>query len=88
VKLTQHRHTASVQKAFETFKSHLPIDDWNLYSEDKGLKIYMKEFAGKSTPIMRGDGVISGGFTTYDILSVIKNLDMRKLCKLVYILYT
>ncbi|PKC66456.1 Bet v1-like protein [Rhizophagus irregularis] len=78
-KMTQHRHTESVQKAFEMFKSHLPMDDWNLYSEDKGLKIYMKEFVGKSTPIMRGDGVISGGFTTYDILSVIKNLDMRKL---------
>uniref|UniRef100_U9TNC5 START domain-containing protein n=1 Tax=Rhizophagus irregularis (strain DAOM 181602 / DAOM 197198 / MUCL 43194) TaxID=747089 RepID=U9TNC5_RHIID len=77
--MTQHRHTESVQKAFEMFKSHLPMDDWNLYSEDKGLKIYMKEFVGKSTPIMRGDGVISGGFTTYDILSVIKNLDMRKL---------
>uniref|UniRef100_A0A1D1ZJI2 StAR-related lipid transfer protein 5 n=1 Tax=Anthurium amnicola TaxID=1678845 RepID=A0A1D1ZJI2_9ARAE len=75
----RHRHTESVKKAFETFKSHLPMDNWNISSEDNGLKIYVKEFPGKSTPIMRGDGVISGGFTIYDILSLIKNLDMRKL---------
>jgi hypothetical protein len=77
-KPVQHRHTASVQRALETFKSHLPLDGWSFYSENKNVKIYMKECDGKSTPIMRGDIVISG-FTTYDILSVIKNLDTRKL---------
>ncbi|RIA92501.1 hypothetical protein C1645_765000 [Glomus cerebriforme] len=75
----QHRHTEAVRKAFETFKSHVPMDGWKLYSENDYLKIYTKETDGKSTPILRGDGVISGGFSTFDILSIIKNLDMRKL---------
>jgi hypothetical protein len=79
----QHRHTASLERALESFRSHIPLDGWNFHSEVKGIKIYMKE-AGKSTPIMRGHGVIAGGFTTYDILSVIKSL---KLCTFISFFY-
>ncbi|CAI2184744.1 8341_t:CDS:2, partial [Funneliformis geosporum] len=75
----QHRHTVPIQRALDIFNSHLPLNGWNFNSENKTVKIYAKEHAGKSTPIMRGDSVISGGFTTYDILCVIINLDTRKL---------
>jgi hypothetical protein len=82
----QHSHTASVQRALEIFKSYLSSDGWDFYSESRGVKIYMKEVPGKSTPILRGEAVIFGGFTTYDILSVVKNLDTRKLCELFFFL--
>jgi len=81
----QHRHTESIRKALEKFKSHVPLDGWEYYSENNGVKIHVKTYTGNSTPMMRGDAVISGGFTTYDILSVIINLDTRKLCKLTFL---
>jgi hypothetical protein len=81
VKPIQHRHTAAVKNALEKFISHIPLDGWNYYSENDGVKIYTKECVGSSTPVLRGDGVIPGGFTTYDILSVIRNLDVRAMCK-------
>jgi hypothetical protein len=76
-----HQHTDAVNAAVTTFKDNIKsLEGWNFYSENKGVKIYTKD-VGRSTPIIRGDYTLFGSYTADDLLSVIKNLDLRKLCK-------
>ncbi|GBB84581.1 hypothetical protein RclHR1_11150006 [Rhizophagus clarus] len=75
----KHKHTDAVNAAVKIFKDNIKdLEGWKFYSENKGVKVYTKDVAGRSTPIIRGDYTITGGYTAEDLLSVIKNLDLRK----------
>ncbi|CAJ0825364.1 5140_t:CDS:10 [Entrophospora sp. SA101] len=75
-----HRHTNALKKALDKFKSESSsLQGWNLYSENKGFKIYMKDVVGKSTPLIRGEMAITGGYTAEDVYAIAYSLDMKKL---------
>ncbi|CAG8647319.1 6886_t:CDS:2, partial [Ambispora gerdemannii] len=78
--IIQHRHSDPLYKALTTLKSYAEsLDGWELYTENKGVKIYMKEIPGKSMPIMRGEATITGGWTAEDLLATILDPSCRKL---------
>jgi len=75
----KHQYTDDVNAAVAVFKDNIKtFEGWDLYSENKGVKVYIKDIAGRSTPMIRGDYTLLGSFTADDFLSVIKNLDLRK----------
>lgn len=75
-----HRHTNALKKALDKFKSESSsLEGWSLYSENKGFKIYMKDVVGKSTPLIRGEMAITGGYTAEDVYAIAYSLDMKKL---------
>nr|CAG8596285.1 14438_t:CDS:2 [Entrophospora candida] len=75
-----HRHSNALKKALDKFKSESSsLQGWNLYSENKGFKIYMKDVVGKSTPLIRGEMAITGGYTAEDVYAIAYSLDMKKL---------
>ncbi|CAG8585470.1 7758_t:CDS:2 [Acaulospora morrowiae] len=75
-----HRHTESANRAVAKIKFLTSnYDGWNLYTDNQGVKIFMRDVPDKSTPQVRGETIISDGFTPEDILSVIVSMDMRKL---------
>nr|CAG8435196.1 5470_t:CDS:2 [Entrophospora candida] len=74
-----HRHSKTLRAAMKSFKSQAKsLSGWELHSDNNGLKIYTKNADGKHTPIMRGGLRITGGFTAEDILSIISDIEMRK----------
>ncbi|CAG8452652.1 4631_t:CDS:2 [Funneliformis mosseae] len=75
----KHRYKNVITKAIAQFKENVnSMDGWLFYNESKGVKIYTKDVEGRSFPIIRGDYTLSGGFTAFDCLSVLKNLSLRK----------
>lgn len=79
--VVNHRHIDKIQAALAAFKKQ--VDDksgWQLYSESKGVKTYMKDIPGKSMPMMRGEHTFKGHqWTADDVLAVINSLDFRTL---------
>ncbi|CAG8705341.1 5206_t:CDS:2, partial [Ambispora leptoticha] len=76
----KHRHSDLVHKALTTLKKYgESLDGWEFYSENKGVKIYMKEVPGKTMPIMRGEATITGGWTVDDLLATILDPSCRKI---------
>ncbi|CAJ0638064.1 8226_t:CDS:2 [Entrophospora sp. SA101] len=74
-----HRHSKTLRAAMKSFKSQAKsLSGWELHSDNNGLKIYTKNADGKPTLIMRGELRITGGFTAEDILSIISDIEMRK----------
>ncbi|RIA88477.1 hypothetical protein C1645_684075, partial [Glomus cerebriforme] len=73
-------YTDDVNRAVEVFKDNAKdLKGWNFYADNKGVKVYTKDITGRSTPMIRGDYTLSGGYTADDFLSVIKNMSLRKL---------
>ncbi|CAG8588046.1 3423_t:CDS:2, partial [Dentiscutata heterogama] len=79
-KVKLHPHYDTALEAIKLLKS-LARDQnsWELYSESKGVKVYLKDIPGKSVPCMRGDITIYGDFLPDDICSYTTSLDARKL---------
>ncbi|CAG8480234.1 9481_t:CDS:2, partial [Racocetra fulgida] len=74
-----HPHHDSALKALELLKS-LAKDQtgWELYSENKGIKVYQRENPSRPLPSMRGDVTIYGNFLPDDVLSYATSLGARK----------
>jgi hypothetical protein len=78
----KHRHTVSLERAVTMFKDNAKtLDGWNFYTENKDIKIYVKDIEGRTNPAIRGEYTFVGNHTAEDLLSVAKNTSLRKTCK-------
>ena len=76
-----HRHTGASDKALAYLKSVSDINAWSFMSTSaSGVKISTKAVEGVAMPMVRGDGIIKG-WTVLEVLSVIKSLVARPICK-------
>ncbi|CAG8628524.1 6068_t:CDS:2, partial [Racocetra persica] len=81
--LRHDRHHNSAIKALSKLKTLAnDLNGWEFHTEERGVKIYVKEGISNTLPMTRGDAKIVGKYTADDILSVISELEMRKICKL------
>ncbi|CAG8464118.1 21248_t:CDS:2 [Cetraspora pellucida] len=79
-KVNSYPHQDNALEALKILKSLVKDQtSWELYSENKGIKIYQRENPGKSIPCMRGDVTIYGDFLPEDIRTYATSLDARKL---------
>ncbi|KAJ3333809.1 hypothetical protein HDU76_003286 [Blyttiomyces sp. JEL0837] len=74
-----HRHTAAADRAMELLLSMEKLDGrWDSQGEKSGVRIHTMVVEGVALPIVRGDGVIEGGFTLQEAYGVIRNSHCRK----------
>ncbi|KAF9579331.1 hypothetical protein BGW38_004456 [Lunasporangiospora selenospora] len=75
-----HRHSETVRKALAMFKvlASSPEDRWRAVSNEGGFKSYSRIISGAGLPMMRGEGIISGGWTVEQINAVIESAGCRQ----------
>ncbi|KAJ3358825.1 hypothetical protein HDU91_005102 [Kappamyces sp. JEL0680] len=74
----EHR-ISSINQAVCLFKRVLPLSEgWTTSQEKEGVSISSLAVPGLDLPFVRGDGLISGGFTVEEVLSVVQNAFSRK----------
>ncbi|KAF9428121.1 hypothetical protein BGZ94_003329 [Podila epigama] len=75
-----HRHSETARKALAMFKvlSSSPEDRWRAVSNENGFKSYSRVISGAGLPMLRGEGVITGGWTVEQINAVIESAGCRQ----------
>ncbi|KAI8850706.1 hypothetical protein BC829DRAFT_388686 [Chytridium lagenaria] len=73
-----HRHTQAGDRALKLLLDLEPLDGWDFQQEKNGVKIHTRPVEGVSIPIVRGDGLIEGDWTTQEVFSVIRSSNCRK----------
>lgn len=56
-----------------------PEDRWRAVSNDGGFKSYSRVISGAGLPMLRGEGVITGGWTVEQINAVIESAGCRNI---------
>ncbi|KAF9133947.1 hypothetical protein BGX30_012099 [Mortierella sp. GBA39] len=76
-----HRHSETARKALAMFKvlASSPEDRWKAISSDGTFKSYSRVISGAGLPMLRAEGVISGGWTVEQINSVIESSGCRQI---------
>ncbi|CAG8472636.1 11472_t:CDS:10 [Dentiscutata heterogama] len=78
--LKKDRHKGSANNVLYKLKTLASnLDGWEFYKEEQGIDIYTREGITNSMPMTRGDIKITGRHKPEDILSIISELEMRKL---------
>ncbi|CAG8514083.1 18432_t:CDS:2 [Dentiscutata erythropus] len=78
--LKKDRHKGSANNVLSKLKTLASnLDGWEFYKEEQGVDIYTREGITNSIPMTRGDIKITGRHKPEDILSIISELEMRKL---------
>ncbi|ORZ01927.1 hypothetical protein BCR41DRAFT_209090 [Lobosporangium transversale] len=74
-----HRHSETARKALAMFKvlASSPEDRWRTVSNDGTFKNYSRVINGAGLPMLRGEGVISGGWSVEQINAVIESAGCR-----------
>ncbi|KAG0307417.1 hypothetical protein BGZ98_000311 [Dissophora globulifera] len=75
-----HRHSETARKALAMFKvlASSPEDRWRSVSSDGTFKSYSRVISGAGLPMLRGEGVITGGWTVEQINAVIESSGCRQ----------
>lgn len=75
-----HRHSEKARKALAMFKvlAASPEDRWRAVSSDGAFKTYSRVISGAGLPMLRGEGVITGGWTVEQINAVIESSGCRQ----------
>ncbi|KAF9374909.1 hypothetical protein CPC16_001008, partial [Podila verticillata] len=75
-----HRHSETARKALAMFKvlASSPEDRWRAVSNDGGFKSYSRVISGAGLPMLRGEGVITGGWTVEQVNAVIESAGCRQ----------
>lgn len=81
VVVVPHRHSETARKALAMFKvlASSPEDRWRAVSNDGGFKSYSRVISGAGLPMLRGEGVITGGWTVEQINAVIESAGCRNI---------
>ncbi|KAI7817668.1 hypothetical protein BC939DRAFT_317972 [Gamsiella multidivaricata] len=76
-----HRHSETARKALAMFKvlAASPEDRWRVVSSDGTFKSYSRIISGAGLPMLRGEGIISGGWTVEQINAVIESAGCRQI---------
>ncbi|KAF9967153.1 hypothetical protein BGZ70_010612 [Mortierella alpina] len=76
-----HRHSETARKALAMFKvlASSPEDRWRAVSSDGVFKSYSRVISGAGLPMLRGEGVITGGWTVEQINAVIESSGCREI---------
>ncbi|KAG0233079.1 hypothetical protein BGW41_001647 [Actinomortierella wolfii] len=76
-----HRHSETARKALAMFKvlASSPEDRWRQLSNEDGFKSYSRIISGAGLPMLRGEGVITGGWTVEQINAVIESAGCRQI---------
>ncbi|KAG0011930.1 hypothetical protein BGZ80_000325, partial [Entomortierella chlamydospora] len=76
-----HRHSETARKALAMFKvlASSPEDRWRAVSSDGPFKSYSRVISGAGLPMLRGEGVITGGWTVEQINAVIESSGCRQI---------
>ncbi|KAF9345467.1 hypothetical protein BGX26_003097 [Mortierella sp. AD094] len=76
-----HRHSETARKALAMFKvlASSPEDRWRAVSSDGAFKSYSRVISGAGLPMLRGEGVITGGWTVEQINAVIESSGCRQI---------
>ncbi|KAK3846179.1 MAG: hypothetical protein J3R72DRAFT_363732, partial [Linnemannia gamsii] len=76
-----HRHSETARKALAMFKvlASSPEDRWKAVSSDGTFKSYSRVISGAGLPMLRAEGVISGGWTVEQINAVIESSGCRQI---------
>ncbi|KAF9983499.1 hypothetical protein BGZ65_001732 [Modicella reniformis] len=76
-----HRHSEKARKALAMFKvlAASPEDRWRAVSSDGAFKTYSRVISGAGLPMLRGEGVITGGWTVEQINAVIESTGCRQI---------
>ncbi|KAF9134270.1 hypothetical protein BGW39_007580 [Mortierella sp. 14UC] len=74
-----HRHSETARKALAMFKvlASSPEDRWRAISSENGFKSYSRIISGAGLPMLRSEGVITGGWTVEQINAVIESSGCR-----------
>ncbi|KAJ3104729.1 hypothetical protein HDU97_008908 [Phlyctochytrium planicorne] len=78
VKHRSHRHTQAGDRALNLLFALESLEGWEFQQERSGIKIHTRPVDGLSIPIVRGDGLIDGDWTTQEVFSVIRSSNCRK----------
>lgn len=76
-----HRHSEKARKALAMFKvlAASPEDRWRVVTNDGVFKTYSRVISGAGLPMLRGEGVIAGGWTVEQINAVIESAGCRQI---------
>ncbi|KAG0206856.1 hypothetical protein BGX28_001791 [Mortierella sp. GBA30] len=76
-----HRHSETARKALAMFKvlASSPEDRWRAVSSEGAFKSYSRVISGAGLPMLRGEGVITGGWTVEQINAVIESSGCRQI---------
>ncbi|KAF9107072.1 hypothetical protein BGX27_008880, partial [Mortierella sp. AM989] len=76
-----HRHSETARKALAMFKvlASSPEDRWRAVTNDGAFKSYSRVISGAGLPMLRGEGVITGGWTVEQINAVIESSGCRQI---------
>ncbi|KAF9199599.1 hypothetical protein BGZ49_010253 [Haplosporangium sp. Z 27] len=76
-----NRHSETARKALAMFKvlASSPEDRWRAVSSDGPFKSYSRVISGAGLPMLRGEGVITGGWTVEQINAVIESSGCRQI---------
>ncbi|KAF9102563.1 hypothetical protein BGX29_004440 [Mortierella sp. GBA35] len=76
-----HRHSETARKALAMFKvlASSPEDRWKALSSDGTFKSYSRVISGAGLPMLRAEGVITGGWTVEQINAVIESSGCRQI---------
>ncbi|KAF9437725.1 hypothetical protein BGZ76_011434 [Entomortierella beljakovae] len=76
-----HRHSETARKALAMFKvlASSPEDRWRAVSSEGPFKSYSRVISGAGLPMLRGEGVITGGWTVEQINAVIESSGCRQI---------
>ncbi|KAF9952149.1 hypothetical protein BGZ72_006478 [Mortierella alpina] len=76
-----HRHSETARKALAMFKvlASSPEDRWRAISSDGVFKSYSRVISGAGLPMLRAEGVITGGWTVEQINAVIESSGCREI---------
>ncbi|KAG0249967.1 hypothetical protein BG011_008776 [Mortierella polycephala] len=76
-----HRHSETARKALAMFKvlASSPEDRWRAVSNEGMFKSYSRIISGAGLPMLRGEGVITGGWSVEQINAVIESSGCRQI---------
>ncbi|KAF9927840.1 hypothetical protein FBU30_002843 [Linnemannia zychae] len=76
-----HRHSETARKALAMFKvlASSPEDRWKAVSSDGTFKSYSRVISGAGLPMLRAEGVITGGWSVEQINAVIESAGCRQI---------
>jgi hypothetical protein len=73
-----HRYSKQVNLGIALMNRVYPLDDWQAQQENGGVQISVLPIDGLGLPFIRGDGLIPGGYSLEEVLSVLQSPFARK----------
>lgn len=77
-----HRHPAKRTDSMKALKQlSSSLDGWTSKGEKANVKMYIRMQSSGQQPLLRGDGIIEGGWTAEQLCSVVHCFGARKICE-------